>query len=64
MGRLFYIYSGGDGMKEIEIDDDEMALLGKKIRYDLYLYDDKLLRMIRTHQTKNVSYYVEEKNRG
>lgn len=45
----------------LEIDDEEMKLLGKKIAYNLYFYDGKVLRMVKTHETKKVSYYVEEK---
>ena len=44
----------------IEVDDEEMKLMGKKIANNLFFYNDQLLRLVRTHQTKSISYYVAE----
>jgi len=47
--------------KLIKIDDEEIKLFAKRIDYNLYLYEDKLLKMFRTHQTEHYSYYTEIK---
>ena len=49
-----------DNENVIEIDDAEMNLLGKKIANNLYFYNEKLLRCVRTHVSEDISYYVEE----
>jgi len=43
----------------IEIDDEEMSQLGQRISYNEFLYNDKLYKIVRTHQTENFSYYIE-----
>ena len=49
----------------IEIDDNVMRELGQKVDNQIYILDNVRYKKVRTHHTKEVSYYVEcNSNKG
>ena len=43
----------------VTINDDEMEMNGTEVGQNIYLYNDKKYRLVRTDNIKPVSYYVE-----